>query len=119
MHALFKSFGMLRTNFDLGLSDQTSTDFRLPCRVNQAQEFLVSTVLESIFVNKEEEKLDVGGEDVQDRIVSKTEGANKEASEKLLAQICEILIANTTRYLRVKNQCMPENYHFNTDDHSC
>ena len=120
MHAMFKSFGMLRTNFDLGLTeDQMPQDFSLPCRVNQVQEFLVSTVLESIFVNKEEEKLDVGGEDVQDRIVSKTEGTKKEASEKLLAQICEILIANTTRYLRVKNQCMPEDYHFNNDEDSC
>ena len=93
--------------------------FGLPCRVNQVQEFLVSTVLESIFVKKEEEKLDVGGEDVQDRIVSKTEVANKEASEKLLAQICEILITNTTRYLRVKNQNMPEDYHYNKDETKC
>ena len=78
---------MLRTNYDLGLIKVYDVPlyYASSCRVRQAQEFLVSTVLESIFVEKKEEKLDVGGEDVQDKIVSKAEGASKETSERLLA----------------------------------
>ena len=66
-------------------------------------EFLVQTILEGLFVNHGEQNLEVGGDDVQDTMKTKSESYNREASETLLVQICDILFDNTHRYLRMKS----------------
>lgn len=45
----------------------------------------------------------MGDEDVQDAMKTKAESYNREASEALLVQICDILFDNTSRYLRMKS----------------
>ena len=45
----------------------------------------------------------MGGEDVQDTMKTKSQAYNREASEALLVQICDILFDNTHRYLRMKS----------------
>lgn len=74
----------------------------LQARLRQVFEFLVNVILESLFVKKEEEKLDVGGDDAQSTFMSKQESIDTTASESLLKTICDILFANVDRYLRMK-----------------
>ena len=75
----------------------------LPSRLRQVFEFLVFTILESLFVKKEEEDLKVGGEDAQQKMVSKTEHVDRHSSEQLLQIVCEILFSNVNRYLHIKS----------------
>ena len=63
----------------------------------------MQTVLEGLFVKQEEEKLDIGGEDSQEFMRTASTTYNKQSSEYLLTQICDILFDNAHRYLRMKS----------------
>ena len=108
MHPIFRSWGQEDTNFSIELLKDDS-ELSLAMRLRQVFEFLVSTILESLFVKRQAEKLEVGGEDTQQKIVSKAESYNKVASENLLAKICDIMFANTNRYLRMRS-LFPSDY---------
>lgn len=101
MHPIFRSWGQTCSNFSIEL--ERSAEFGLPSRLRQVFEFLVQSILESLFVNKEEEKLEIGGSESDQTMVSQTESHNKVHSSALLQTVCEILFANTNRYLRMKS----------------
>ena len=83
--------------------EHEENNWGLPCRLRQVFQLLIGTILDGIFIRKTEEKLDsLGGEDVQNKIVSKAEGFDKNASEKLLSSICDLLFSNASRYLKMK-----------------
>ena len=48
-------------------------------------------ILEGLFCKQEEENLEEGGEDAQDIMKAKSQTYNRESSEELLMQICDIL----------------------------
>lgn len=100
MHPIFRSWGQEDTNFHLHLEKETQLS--LTSRLRQVFEFLVHTIIESLFVKREDEKLNLGDEDAVESMLSTTGGQMNKASEKLLQIICDILFANTHRYLRMK-----------------
>ena len=69
IHPIYRSWGSEETNFHLEL--HRDNNYNLASRTRQVYEFLVQTVLESLFVKKEEEKLDVGGEDSSEKMMSR------------------------------------------------
>lgn len=71
-------------------------------RLRQVFEFLVQNVLESLFVKKDADKLEVGGDDAQEQMVGKTELYSQKDSEILLTRICDVMFTNANKYLRMK-----------------
>ena len=72
-------------------------------RLRQVFEFLVQNVLESLFVKKDADKLEVGGDDAQEQMVGKTElysQKDSEDSEILLTRICDVMFTNANKYLK-------------------
>ena len=100
MHPIFRTWGQERSNFQLELHRESN--FSMASRTRQVFEFLVQTVLEGLFVKKEEEKLDLGGEDGSEKMVGRQDSYNARASEALLNSICDIMFAHANRYLRMK-----------------
>ena len=89
MHPFQRSWGQEESNFQLE-RDRT-TEFCLACRLRQVFEFLMQIILEGLFCKQEEENLEEGGEDAQDIMKAKSQTYNRESSEELLMQICDIL----------------------------
>ena len=75
MHPIYRAWGQEDSNFQLELDKQGS--FSLASRLRQVFEFLVSTILESIFVKQDQEKLDIGGETTTQKMVATEEVGSK------------------------------------------
>ena len=58
LHPIYRAWGQETTNFSLRL--EKSTSLSLASRLRQVFEFLTQTILESIFVKREAEKVDLG-----------------------------------------------------------
>ena len=100
MHPLNRSWGQEYTPFQLEL--EKDNELALAPRLRQVFEFLVQNVLESLFVKKDADKLEVGGDDAQEQMVGKTELYSQKDSEILLTRICDVMFTNANKYLRMK-----------------